>query len=97
MYNDTQVNKASYKSLLEYLKGLTGKSRETAAAVARKLIGDYKAWEKGHAEGKAEGVEEEAEGEVMRYDGHNFDAISSKMKRKVYKRARLAFDVLKLK
>ncbi|GMI13119.1 hypothetical protein TrVE_jg2574 [Triparma verrucosa] len=101
MYNDSLVNKSTFKALLEYSVGLGEKAKEQKLEEAGKLIEAYKEWEKtegaeGDGEGGEGGGEEKGEEkEEVKYDGHNFDACGGKMKRKVYKRARLMFDVLK--
>ncbi|GMH73340.1 hypothetical protein TL16_g06164 [Triparma laevis f. inornata] len=91
MYNDSLVSKSTFKTLLEYSVGLGGKSKGQKLEESKSLIEKYKEWEKTQEDEE----EEKEEDEEVKYDGHNFEKCGGKTKRKVYKRARLMFDVLK--
>ncbi|GMI22304.1 hypothetical protein TeGR_g10950 [Tetraparma gracilis] len=98
MYNDKLVVKATFAALCEYMVGLTGKSREDKRAEAKELCAQYKAWAASDEGKAAEAAAADAEGggaEDAQFTGANFAELGPKTKRKVYKRARLCYDVLK--
>ena len=99
MYNDSQVNKKTFGVLLEYLKGLKGKTLLWCREEAKSSSLKYKEWEKTATDvekAAADDDKDDKENEdEVKYDGGNFDKLSSKQKRKVYKRARRVYDGLK--
>jgi len=91
MYNDSQVNKSAFKNLLEYMGGMQGKSRGEKSEEAVEFTRMYKEWDSKEEKEEEEGEEEN----TVQFDGNNFEALSAHQKRKVYKRARQVYDVLK--
>jgi hypothetical protein len=97
MYNDGLVNKKTFANLVEYVKSMQGKCRGEKRIEAVTLISDYKEWEgkQGEAGGGKTGGGGEEEGNGVQFGGSNFEDLDGHSKRKVYKRARQIYDVLK--
>ena len=94
MYSDLHVTKSTFTLLLSYMSGLPPRVKEGKVQEAEGIVKVYKDWEKTEKKEKEIEEEEEKEGEEVRYDGGNFEELTGKQKRKVYKRARLVYQTM---